>query len=135
MLKNRFLLGTLFWGAALLLAVATPAMAAQPTAIRTWQLQARVVAVGLPGVAGVRQIGRFHSGGPIPTNPEFLLSTAPGRVLDPERVMVAIAQQLGGAAGHHFACGRRGSFDRSARQLPARHAGGAEDARGNRRRQ
>ena len=41
----------------------------------TWRLSARVVAVGLPGVAGVRQVGRFHRGGPIPGNPEFLLTT------------------------------------------------------------
>ena len=36
---------------------------------KTFHLQARIVAVGLPGVAGVRQVGRFHSGGPIPAIP------------------------------------------------------------------
>lgn len=137
MLKNRFLLGTLFWGAALLLAVATPAMAAEPTAIPTWQLQARVVAVGLPGVAGVRQIGRFHSGGPIPTNPEFLLSTAPGRVLDPERVMVAITSNLGAplaitshAAGAVLSIDPRASSLRGTLVVPKTLAaiGGGNDA-------
>jgi hypothetical protein len=63
--------------------------------IATWHLSARVIAVGLPGVAGVRQIGRFHNGGPIPGNPEFLLQTESGRVLDPQRLMVAIASNLG----------------------------------------
>jgi hypothetical protein len=70
-----------------------------------WHLPARVVAVGLPDVHGVRQVGRFHSGGPIPANPEFLMRTAAGRVLDPERVLVgsnlgaaqADAQQAPGA--------------------------------------
>ncbi len=51
--------------------------------------------MGLPGVAGVRQVGRFHSGGPIPGNPEFLMTTGTGQVLDPERVMVAVAGNFG----------------------------------------
>ncbi|HEV7433057.1 MAG TPA: hypothetical protein VGN77_08430, partial [Steroidobacteraceae bacterium] len=67
--------------------------------LATWRLQARVVAVGLPGVAGVRQVGRFHSGGPIPSNPEFLLQTAAGRVLDAERVLVAVTGNFGAPLG------------------------------------
>ncbi|MEQ1516921.1 MAG: hypothetical protein ABL931_10585 [Usitatibacteraceae bacterium] len=59
------------------------------------KLHARIVAVGLPGISGVRQVGRFHSGGPITANPEFLLRTAPGRVLDSERVLVAVASNFG----------------------------------------
>jgi hypothetical protein len=57
------------------------------------------VAVGLPQVAGLRQVGRFHSGGPIPNNPEFLLSTSAGRVLDPERVLVAVGSNFGAPLG------------------------------------
>jgi len=69
---------------------------AQPAALPAlWHLHARVIAVGLPGVAGVRQIGRFHSGGPIPANPEFLLQTDSGRALDPQRLMVAVASNFG----------------------------------------
>lgn len=71
-----------------------PASAA-PHAAPTWSLPARVIAVGLPGVAGVRQVGRFHFGGPIPANPEFLMHTQTGRVLDPERVLVAVSDNLG----------------------------------------
>jgi hypothetical protein len=56
--------------------------------------------VGMPGVAGVRQIGRFHAGGPIPSNPDFLLTTAPGRVLDPTRLLVSVASNLGATPGH-----------------------------------
>ena len=72
-----------------------PTPPANAAAVATWKLPARIVAVGLPGVAGVRQIGRFHAGGPIPGNPEFLLQTDPGRVLDPQRLMVAVADNLG----------------------------------------
>ena len=90
--------------AALALAAAvaqTATIAAESAApLPTWHLAARIVAVGLPGVAGVRQIGRFHTGGPIPGNPEFLLQTDPGRVLDPQRLMVAVGRQLRRAARH-----------------------------------
>lgn len=63
-------------------------------------LRARIVATGLPGAHGIRQVGRFHSGGPFTTNPEFLLQTQPGRVLDPERVLVALENNLGAALGN-----------------------------------
>ena len=72
--------------------------AADSPSVPDWRLEARVVAVGLPGIAGVRQIGRFHFGGPIPGNPEFLLQTDPGRVLDPQRLMVAVASNFGAMA-------------------------------------
>lgn len=73
-----------------------PSVTAQPAlAPVTWHLTARIVAVGMPGVAGVRQIGRFHNGGPFPSNPEFLLQTGRGRVLDPQRLMVAVASNFG----------------------------------------
>jgi len=74
------------------------ASAAEPP-VATWRLPARVVAVGLPGVAGVRQVGRFHSGGAIPANPAFLLSTSTGRVLDPERILVSTASNFGAPLG------------------------------------
>ncbi|TIS96833.1 MAG: hypothetical protein E5W87_28630, partial [Mesorhizobium sp.] len=64
-----------------------------------WRLNARVVAVGLPNVAGVREVGRFHVGGPIPGNPEFLMATREGRVLDPLRVLVAVGSNFGAARG------------------------------------
>lgn len=71
---------------------------AQPLDTEAWLLSARVVAIGLPDVHRVRQGGRFHSGEPIPANPEFLMRTAAGRVLDPERVLVALGSNLGAAA-------------------------------------
>ncbi|TIP29246.1 MAG: hypothetical protein E5X67_07710 [Mesorhizobium sp.] len=60
-----------------------------------WRLNARIVAVGLPDVAGVREVGRFHVGGPIPGNPEFLIATREGRMLDPLRVLVAVGSNFG----------------------------------------
>ncbi|HEX7689599.1 MAG TPA: hypothetical protein VF453_17970, partial [Burkholderiaceae bacterium] len=56
----------------------------------TWTLPVRVVASGLPGAHGVREVGRFHAGGPFATDPAFLLATQPGQVLDPTRVLVAV---------------------------------------------
>ncbi|MEO8804880.1 MAG: di-heme oxidoredictase family protein [Burkholderiaceae bacterium] len=66
----------------------------------TLTLRARIVATGLLGAHGIRQVGRFHSGGPLTSNPEFLLQTQPGRVLDPERVLVALENNLGAALGN-----------------------------------
>jgi Di-haem oxidoreductase, putative peroxidase len=74
--------------------------AAAAVAPPTWTLHARIVATGLPSANGIRQVGRFHSGGPITSNPEFLLQTQPGRVLDPERVLVALENNLGAALGN-----------------------------------
>ena len=68
---------------------------ASPPAVESWVLQARVVATGLPGAHGIRQVGRFHSGGPFTSNPEFLLQTQTGHVLDPQRVLVALESNLG----------------------------------------
>lgn len=80
------------------LAVAAPVQAdghGQTAPVPVWSLSARVVATGLPGANGIRQVGRFHSGGPFTANPEFLLQTQPGKVLDPERVLVTVSSNLG----------------------------------------
>ena len=52
-------------------------------------LTGRVLVSGLPGAHGITQVGRFHAGGPFVANPEFLLSSQTGRVLDPERILVS----------------------------------------------
>ena len=75
-----------------LVALVIPTAHAEPP---TRTLEARIVAVGIPGASGVRQIGRFHAGGPVPGNPEFLMQTRPGRMLDPERVMVTSRSNFG----------------------------------------
>jgi hypothetical protein len=63
--------------------------------VATHELTARVVAAGIPGAAGIRQVGRFHTGGPIAGNPEFLMQTRPGRILDPERLLVTSSSNFG----------------------------------------
>ncbi len=63
-------------------------------------LPARVIVVGLPDAHGLRQVGRFHAGGPFTTNPEFLLQTQAGHVLDSERVLVTVGGNLGAIPGN-----------------------------------
>jgi len=74
-----------------LLCLPLPVRAAVPT----YELAARIVAAGIPGVGGVRQIGMFHTGGAITSNPEFLVQTRSGHVLDPERVLVTSLSNFG----------------------------------------
>lgn len=65
----------------------------------TLTLPARLVATGLGSAHGLRQVGRFHAGGPMASNPEFMLRTRPGEVLAPQRLLVAVAGNLGNAPG------------------------------------
>lgn len=76
---------------------AAPASAASaaPAVATAHSLSARIVAVGIPGVQGLRQVGMFHTGGPITGNPEFLMKTRRGRVLDPQRILVASSANFG----------------------------------------
>ena len=92
----------LFWCAlaATSLLVTQRAIAAGSSDAPVWQLRARTVAVGLHTAYGIRQVGRFHSGGPLTSNPEFLLQTQAGRALDPERVLIALDHNLGAALGN-----------------------------------
>ena len=63
-------------------------------------LQTRAIVTGLPRAFGIRQVGRFHSGGPFTSNAEFLLQTQTGRVLDPQRVLIAVEDNFGAALGN-----------------------------------
>ena len=95
----------LCWGltlAALTTCAWPPPAAATSSAddVRTWPLRARLVATGMKQAFGIRQVGRFHSGGPLVSNPEFLLQTQAGRALDPRRVLVAVGQNFGAAPGN-----------------------------------
>jgi hypothetical protein len=69
-------------------------------AVPTWTLRARLVASGMSQAFGIRQVGRFHSGGPLVSNPEFLMQTQAGRALDPKRVLVAVGQNFGATPGN-----------------------------------
>lgn len=65
--------------------------AAQPPV----SLQARVVAVGIPGAGAVSPVGRFLPGGPIHDSTAFAAFTEPGRVLDPNRILVGSSSNFG----------------------------------------
>jgi hypothetical protein len=60
---------------------------------------ARVVAVGIPGASAVTQIGTFQLGGPFHDNATFAASTAPGQILDGNRLLVAAASNFGQPMG------------------------------------
>src|SRR5437763_11752065 len=57
-------------------------------------LDGRVIAVGIPGASAISPVGTFLSGGPIRDKPEFALYTQPGRVLDPDRILLASASKF-----------------------------------------
>ncbi|MEO6280906.1 di-heme oxidoredictase family protein [Roseateles sp.] len=88
------------WPAPAAAQAASAAADSNVPAARTWPLRARVVASGLKLAYGIRQVGRFHSGGPFVSNPEFLLQTQAGRALDPQRVLVAVGQNFGAVPGN-----------------------------------
>jgi hypothetical protein len=64
-----------------------------------YELKARLIAIGIPGAAGVRQVGRFHAGDAIPRHPQFALATRPGQVLDSDRVLVTSTSNFGAPLG------------------------------------
>jgi mono/diheme cytochrome c family protein len=76
-------------------------LAVLPASVRAEQnlpapaLVARVVAVDIPGAGPVSQVGYFHPGGPIHDNPGFAAFTKSGRILDPQRVLVAGTSNFG----------------------------------------
>jgi len=63
-------------------------------------LDARVVAVGIPGAGAVSAVGVFHPGGPIHDKPDFAAYTRQGRILDPARVLVASSSNFGASPAH-----------------------------------
>jgi len=96
---RRLTLTLSFAAAVCAAAQAAPATPDRP-AVQSWTLRARIVATGMHRAFGVRQVGRFHSGGPFVSNPEFLLQTQTGKVLDPQRVLVAVEQNFGATPGN-----------------------------------
>lgn len=63
------------------------------------ELESRVIAVGIPGIAGVRQVGSFHPSGAIPSNPQFAATTRPGQILAPDAVLVTSTSNFGAPLG------------------------------------
>jgi hypothetical protein len=64
------------------------------------ELEGRIVAAGIPGVAAVAAVGTFHEGGPIHDNSAFRAFTAAGAVLDSNRVLVSSTSNFGAPVGH-----------------------------------
>jgi hypothetical protein len=58
-------------------------------------LDARVVAINIPGASAVAPVGHFLPGGPIHDTPAFAAFTVPGRVLDPVRILVGARSNFG----------------------------------------
>lgn len=58
-------------------------------------LEARIVAVGIPGAGPVTAVGTFLPGGPINDKPEFNVYTELGRVLESERILVGSPSNFG----------------------------------------
>jgi hypothetical protein len=54
-----------------------------------------VVASGIPGAGTVTSVGRFLPGGPINDNATFKAFTEPGKMLDPNRVLVGSTSNFG----------------------------------------
>src|SRR5450755_1647085 len=58
-------------------------------------LEARIVAIGIPGVSAISVVGSFLAGGPIHDKPALSAFTVPGAVLDPVRLLVASTSNFG----------------------------------------
>jgi hypothetical protein len=58
-------------------------------------LRGRVIAVGIPGASAISPVGTFLPGGPIHDNPVFAAYTAPGKILDPARILVGSRSNFG----------------------------------------
>ena len=58
-------------------------------------IDGRLIATGIPGASAIAPIGTFLPGGPIHDNPTLAAFTKPGRVLDPNRIMVASRSNFG----------------------------------------
>jgi hypothetical protein len=79
------------------IASVAPAVAAAPSEQGTAgpALTGRIVAVGIPGAAGLSPVGVFHPGGPIHDKPEFAAYTQAGQILDPPRLVVVSTSNFG----------------------------------------
>lgn len=102
--RNRGLLAAS--AASLSLAVTCAAATGSSTASITARgeqppfIDARVVASGISGASAISPIGTFLPGSPINSNPDLRALTAPGRVLDPTRIVVGSRSNFGAPKAH-----------------------------------
>ena len=86
-------------GAVLLLAAQPgPTVRAEAAPARSQSappLSGRTVAVGVVGASAISQVGAFHPGGHLRDFELLATLTAPGRILDPERLLVASSSNYG----------------------------------------
>jgi CxxC motif-containing protein (DUF1111 family) len=78
----------------LFLPVCSTCFAQQPNQA-SGKLNARILAVGIPGAGAVAPVGTFHKGGPIFDKPEFAAFTQAGQILDPKRILVTSNSNFG----------------------------------------
>lgn len=58
-------------------------------------LDGRLIATGIPGASAISAVGTFLPGGPIHDNPTLATFTLPGRVLDPNRILIGSRSNFG----------------------------------------
>lgn len=58
-------------------------------------VEARIVALGIPGASAISAVGQFLPGGPIHDKPELAAFTQPGQVLAPVRILVGSSSNFG----------------------------------------
>jgi hypothetical protein len=58
-------------------------------------VHAQVVAQGIPGAGAITQVGAFRPNSPLNNKPALAAFTAPGQVLDPQRLLVASSSSFG----------------------------------------
>jgi hypothetical protein len=99
---RQILLGILFAVIVLITKVqATNISPASETSIvPTYERKAELLVTDIYGLSGIRQVGPFHARGAITSNPEFLIATLTGNILDPERLLVSSASNYGLSLHH-----------------------------------
>jgi hypothetical protein len=72
-----------------------PAFASDRDQQSDFTLEGRLIATGIPGASAISAVGTFLTGGPIHDNATFAAFTQPGRVLDPNRILVGSPSNFG----------------------------------------
>ena len=74
---------------------ATITSQSETNTVPTYERKADLLVTDIYRISGIRQVGPFHAGGAIPSNPAFLIETLEGGVLNPERLLVGSASNYG----------------------------------------
>lgn len=82
-------------GAAVVMSIGGPELILAEAKSPSSVLNGRLVATGIPGASGLAPVGTFLPGGPIHDNPILAAFTQPGRVLDPNRLLVGSRSNFG----------------------------------------